>query len=330
MAMTKYGDISPRTAAYVAKQLLERGLPLLTLEKFLQAKTIPRNETKSIVFRRYNSLPLATTPLQEGVTPPSVQMTKTDITATLEQYGSLIEISDVVADTHEDPIIQEGVELLGEQAAQTVETIRWGILKAGTNKFYSNGTTRAEVNTPLNGNLVKRIVRALKRQNAQMITSIVKSTPAFGTQAILPAYIAVGHTDLENDIRALPGFIDVKDYGNTQPFEGEIGSVGYVRFILSNIFTPYPSAGGDPTSKNVISTNGTNADVYPILFLAKNAAATVALKGASAITPTVINPKPSKSDPLGQRGYMGWKTYTTAVILNDAWMAVAEVAATDL
>jgi len=328
MATTTYGDISPRTAAYVAKELLTRGLPLLTLEKFLQAKTIPRNETKSIIFRRYNSLPLATTALTEGVTPPSMKMTKTDVTATLEQYGNLIEITDVVADTHEDPVIQEGVQILGENAAQTIETVRWGILTAGTNKYYSNGAARSAVNTPINAGMLKKIVRGLKRQNAQMITTIVKSTPAYGTQAILPAYIAIGHTDLENDIRALPGFIDVKDYGNTQPLEGEIGSVGYVRFILSNIFVPYPDAGG--ATSTMVSTSGANADVYPLLILGKNAAGTVALKGANAITPTVINPTPSKSDPLGQRGSMGWKTYSTAIILNDAWMAVAEVAATEL
>jgi N4-gp56 family major capsid protein len=328
MATTTYGDISPRTAAYVSKELLTRGLPLLTIEKFLQAKPIPRNETKSIIFRRYNSLSLATTALTEGVTPPSMKMTKTDVTATLEQYGSLIEITDVVADTHEDPIIREGVEILGEQAAQTIETVRWGILTAGTNKYYSNGTQRTDVNTPINDAMLKKIVRGLKRQNAQMITSIIKSTPAYGTQAILPAFAALGHTDLENDIRSLTGFIDVKDYGNTQPMEGEIGSVGYIRFILSNIFTPYQDAGG--TAGSMVSTSGTSADVYPLLILGKNAAATVALKGAGAITPTVINPTPSKSDPLGQRGSMGWKTYSTAVILNDAWMAVAEVAATDL
>ena len=54
------------------------------------------------------------------------------------------------------------------------------------------------------------------------------------------------------------------------------------------------------------------------------------MKGANAITPFVVNPKPSKSDPLGQRGSIGWKTMQTAVILNDAWMAVAEVAASEL
>jgi len=47
-----------------------------------------------------------------------------------------------------------------------------------------------------------------------------------------------------------------------------------------------------------------------------------------AVTPMVVNPKPSDSDPLGQRGHAAWKSMQTAVILNDAWMVRAEVAAT--
>ena len=34
MAMTTYGDISPRTAAYAAVELLKRAMPYLCLEKF--------------------------------------------------------------------------------------------------------------------------------------------------------------------------------------------------------------------------------------------------------------------------------------------------------
>jgi N4-gp56 family major capsid protein len=45
----------------------------------------------------------------------------------------------------------------------------------------------------------------------------------------------------------------------------------------------------------------------------------------------VLNPgKPSKSDPMAQRGYVSWKTWYTAVILNDLWMARLEVAVTAL
>ena len=71
MAVTTYGDITPRTAAYVVVELLKRAMPYLVLEKFGQAKSLPANKTQSMKFRRYNSLGLRTTPLVEGVTPAS-------------------------------------------------------------------------------------------------------------------------------------------------------------------------------------------------------------------------------------------------------------------
>ena len=328
MSLTKYGDISPRTAAYVAKEMLTRGLPLLLLEKFMQAKPIPKHSTKSVVFRRYNGLTPATTPLVEGVTPTGSKITKTDVTATLEQYGDYVELTDVILDTHEDPILKEHTEILGEQAAQTVELLRYYVLRACTNKFYANGAARSAVNTPLSLALQKKIVRALKRQNARKITSMVRSTPSYGTQAVLPTFIALTHTDVENDIRNMNGFIDVKDYGNAAPMEGEIGAVGDVRYLLSNIFEPYEDAGG--AAGSMVTTSGANADVYPVIYLARDAWAGIPLKGAAAIAPMVVNPKPANGDPLGQRGSIGWKTMQTSVILNDAWMAVAEVAATEL
>jgi N4-gp56 family major capsid protein len=330
MSLTLYGDISPRTAAFAATDLLERGLPLLVLEKFMQGKPLPSNSTKSMKFRRYKALGLATTPLTEGVTPTSKKLTHEDVEVTLKQYGDLVEITDVIADTHEDNVLKEATTILGEQSAQTIETIRYNVLKAGTNKYYANGTARTDVNTAMSSSLQKKIVRALKRQNAMMMTSIIKSTADFNTENVLPCYVAIAHTDLENDLRDLTGFIDVKDYGKgTTPFEGEIGAVGNVRYIISNIFTPYEDGGGAKGS--MVSTSGTKADVYPIIFMGKNAWAGVALKGEYAITPMVVNPnKPSKSDPMGQRGYVAWKTFQSAVILNDYWMAVAEVAATDL
>jgi N4-gp56 family major capsid protein len=329
--VTTYGDISPRTAAYASKDMLERGLPLLCLEKTMQAKTLPGNSTKSMSWRRYNALAINTTPLVEGVTPTSKKITHTDVTVTLAQYGEIVELTDVIADTHEDPVLKEYTGIVGEQAAQTIETVRFNVLKACTNKFYAapGDIARTDVNDPLSATLQKKIVRALKRQNAMMITGIVKSTPSFNTESILPAVIAYAHTDVENDIRNMTGFIDVKDYGGTKGMEGEVGAVGPVRYILSNIFTSYPDAGG--AKGTMVSTTGVSADVYPVLYIAKNAWAGVALKGAFAITPIVLNPgKPSPSDPLGQRGYVGYKTMQGAVILNDAWMAVAEVAATDL
>ena len=95
MAQTAYGDISPRTAAYAAVDLLKRGLPYLVLEKFGQMKQLPANNSKTIKFRRYNALPNTPVALTEGVTPAGQTLSATDVTATLVQYGDKVTITEI-------------------------------------------------------------------------------------------------------------------------------------------------------------------------------------------------------------------------------------------
>lgn len=329
--MNEYGDITARTAGFIVAEYLKRALPLLCLEKVLQLQTLPSNKTKTMKWRRWNALDATPAALVEGVTPTSQKMTSTDVETTLTQYGGLIEFTDVVIDTNDDfpQALREWVNIQGEQIAQMTEKIRYLVVRACTNKFYSGtAAARTDVTDKFDATLQKKIVRALKRQNAQFITDMVKSTPAFNTESVLPAFWAFGHIDLEEDIRGATGFIDAKDYGSTKPVEGEIGAIGPCRYILSTILTPYADGGG--AAGSMVSTTGVKADVYPILYFGRNAAAGVALKGQFAVSPSVLMPKPSAGDRLGQRGSIGFKMMQGAVILNDAWMAVAEVAATDL
>jgi N4-gp56 family major capsid protein len=342
-AVTIYGDISPRTAAFAVSEFLKRGMPYMVLEKFGQVYPIPNNATKVAKFRRYYlvgatgaagtgtaseafSTPLSITPLVEGVTPAGKKLTNTDYTVTLVQYGDFATITDVVMDTHEDPVLKVMTEVLGESAAQTIETIRYNILKAGTNVFWANGGVRTAVNTPISLTLQRSVTTALTRQNAKKITSIVKSTPDFRTEPIEAAFIGLCHPDCETDIRNMTGYIPTKQYGTVTPWENEVGSVEQVRYLSSTIFAPFADAGGAKLTMR--STTGTSADVYPVLYLARDAYGIVPLKGKDALTPMVVNPKPAAGDPLGQRGTVGWKAMTTAVILNDCWMARLEVAAT--
>ena len=325
MAATNYGDISPRTAAYAEKELLKRGLPFLVFEKFGQAKALPDNATKVIKFRRYNALPNTPVVLTEGVTPTGQPLGVTDVTATLAQYGGLTTISDVILDTHEDQVLNEAVSLLGEQAAQMIEKMRYGVLKAGTNVVFANGVQRSDVNTEISTDIQRRAVRALKRQNARFITSVVRSTPSYGTENVAPGFVALIHPDCEASVRSMTGFVPAEKYGSMTPWENELGKVEDVRYLSSTIMEAFPDAGGAKGS--MLSTSGTSADVYPILFLARDAYGIIALKGAFALTPMVVNPKPSDSDPLAQRGHVSWKAYQTATILNDAWMVRVEVAA---
>lgn len=334
MALTTYGDISPATAAWSSVEMLRRGQPNLIIQQFLQSKPLPKNQTKTINFRRYERLSAATTALTEGVTPTGSTPTKTDYTATLSQYGDFLELTDVIADTHTDPILQEYSGMLGEQAALTIDTLAFNILKAGTNLLYANGSARTDVNTPLTLNLQRKAVRSLKRQYAEKITTKLSSSASFNTESVKPGYIGLVHPDMTFVVRELPGFKDVVDYGSgADMYMGEIGAVEEVRYIDSTVFSAWADGGGAKAGSGttMISTTGTAADVYPVLYMARDCAAAVALKGAGAMIPGVLNPGVMREgDPLGQRGYVSWKTYYTAVILNQAWMVRCEVSIPEL
>ena len=207
--ITTYGDISPRTAVYAMKRLLKRAIPYLVIEKFGQARPLPRKHSLQVKFRRYERFPFTPTPLTEGVTPSARKLQTTDVPATLGQYGDRIEITDVVMDTHEDPVMREAMDILGEQSAQMLETIRFFAIRGGTNVFYGNGAARTEVNEPITLATQRKIMRALKRQDARKITKVIKSTPSYATQNVAASYIGICHPDCENDIRDMKGFVPV-------------------------------------------------------------------------------------------------------------------------
>lgn len=343
--VTVYGDITPAIAAYSVVRMLKRAMPLLQLEKFGQSYPIPQNNTATAKFRRYYlsgatgsagtgtgafNVPVRITPLVEGITPSGSKLANTDYTVTLAQYGDFVTITDVVTDTHTDPILQEATEILGESAAVTVETLRFNVLKAGTNVFYADNVAgRVNVDTAIVLADQRRVTTGLNRQNAKKITSVVASTADYNTRSVEAAYMAICHPDLETDIRNMTGFKPVADYGpHTSPMEGEIGSVEQVRYLTSTVCAPWADAATSGTLGVLRSTTGTYPDVYPILYFGRDAFGIVPLKGKSSMTPMVVNPKPAAGDPLAQRGTIGWKLWTATVILQDAFMARLEVAAT--
>lgn len=347
MSIVTYGDISPAIAAYSVVRMLTRALPLLCFEKFGQTYPLPTNSTNTAKFRRYFLsgatgaagtgagdffTPLATTPLIEGVTPEGRQLANQDYTVTLGQYGDYTTISDVIMDTHTDNVLNQSLDILGEQCAETVETLRFNVLKAGTNVFFANQVAaRVNVASAISLADQRRVTTALSRQNAKKITSVVASTADFNTKSVEASYVAVVHPDLENDIRDMTGFKPVADYGpHTTPWEGEIGSVEQVRYIATTIARPWEGTGVAVASAPTLRSNGgTSIDVYPVLFFARDAFGIVPLKGKSSMTPMVVNPKPAAGDPLGQRGTVGWKLWTATVILQQAFMVRLEVGATE-
>lgn len=329
MPMTAYGDVSPRVGIIAISQFLKHAEHPIVFNKLGQVERVPKNKGLYIKWRRWVPFDPITTALAEGVTPSSQKLAVVDVTATLGHYGGWSEITDVIQDTHEDPILQGMMQVHGQQASESFETLTYLTLRAGTNVVYANGSARNAVNTKISLGKVRSAVRTLNKNKCRKKTTILAPSVNYKTQAIEAAYVAVCHTDLEPDIRDLPGFVPVSQYGSRQTIcPQEFGSVENVRFITTTIATPFADAGG-LDGDAVLSTTGTNADVYPVLIFGEDAYGTVALKGKDSAEILVRNPgKPENGNELGQRGSVGWKGWHVAARLNEAWMVRLEVAAT--
>lgn len=324
--MAVYGDITPRTAAYAVDTMLERAQPQLCMARFAVLTSVPKGKTKVVKWARYGRLAPSTTALTEGVTPSGSNILRTDVTGTLDQYGQWTPLTDVIIDTHEDPVLQEYSQAMGETAGQSLETIVYNAIKAGTAVNYANGTTRAGLTTVLQAAQARRAIRALKQQDTKPLTTMLSASDGVGTAPIPPCFVCFVHPnvemDLQNTSNFATGYTRVQNYGTFKPLsDAEIGSFENIRFMASTLYTPFANAGGALGS----NLGGTAADVYASILVGKNAYGTVNLAGSgSGLTPIVYNPKVSDTDKLGQRGHVGYKMYALAVVLNDAFMVRME------
>ena len=325
--MTSTTEIPSAVSEFYDKNLLERARPYLCHDKFGQRRPFKRNSGPTIRFRRFNALAAATTALTEGVVPTGNQLSKTDVTATLAQYGDWTKITDVVDFSSIDPVITEATDVFAEQAGLTVVTVYRNLLLACTNVFRAGsvGATTG-ITTSVTLNELRAISRLLKRQNATMFTELIKSGTGISTFPVRPCFVIVAHVDLEKTFRALGGFIPVEQYASQNgTLDNEIGAVDNFRIVLTTNSSVTANGGG--AKGTCISTGGTSLDVYKCLVFAKNAYGVCPLGGDNFKTIVKKN-EGGYADPLNQiAATVGWKATTTLALLNPAWMVVLETGA---
>lgn len=326
-------------------EILAHAVPVEVLGITGQQREMPKNNGKTVVYRRY--LPFGgsntnyntqnrwgvdpnTAILAEGVTPTADSLVPQDITVTLNQYGCLYQVSDQVVDTYEDDVPAEMKKQCGERVGLIRELIRYGAVKASTNVSYPGGVaSRALVAGRITLPLLRKVSRNLQSNHAKRVTGILAPSAMIATKPIEASFLVFCHSDVENDFRDMTGFVPVAQYGSRKVMhEQEIGSVENFRIVTSPELASYPNAGVTGASgltPPLMSTGGTFTDVYPIIVCGEDAWGQVALRGDNALDPTWIPPgQKTKSDPLGQRGFVGAKFYFNAISLNDGWLAVIE------
>ncbi len=352
MSIQNYGTVASRNLIRAAQGMLEHAQPITVLGDFGTQREMPQNSTDTLVFRRTLPFGASTTGtsiegsnryvgtpdvtasnfvLAEGVTPNANTISFQDVTVQLQQYGILFKYSSKVEQLYEDDIPGEMVKLTGETLAEVMEMVRYGVLKAGSTVIYANGSSRSGINTAISLNALRKAARTLESNRARRVTSRLAPGVNFGTRAVQPAYIVFVHTDAVSDIRNLPGFTRVEEYGSFKPIhDREIGACEDFRFISSPLLKPFAAAGSS-TLNGMLSVGAANVDVYPFIIIGEDCWGQVALKGMSAIKPIVLKASQTNhANPLGQFGYVGASTWFATVRLNDAFMARIEAGVTAL
>ena len=224
-------DLSPEMKIFYNKRLIDNAEPNLVYDQFGTKYPIPKNGGKTIEMRRYTPLKKALRPLTEGVTPQGNKLNVTALTATVEQYGDYIELSDMLEMTAIDNNVVVSLDLLSSQAGRTLDTITREVVCAGTNKSFApkinaDGTTtpvllREDVTTAcrLTPAEIRKGIAKLKRHNANPINGY---------------YVAVIHPDVACDIMGDPEWIEAHKYATPENiYEGELGRIAKCRFVES-------------------------------------------------------------------------------------------------
>jgi len=331
MAVTTTTQVPVNIQGFYDRNLLERAVPELLYSLFGQVRPIPKNAGTRINFRRYGSLPAATTALTEGTTPAGKQLSVTDIYATLSQYGDFVTLSDWLQMTGLDRVVLEAQEVLGEQAGNTVDQIHRDVVVAGTTVRYANDVaSRAAIDKTIADVDLNSAVRTLEGNNAKKIREIKVGGARINTFPIRPAYIGITHTDCRQDIENLTGFKSVEEYASQKDvLPQEIGATKNVRWLVTTNAKVWADSGATASGTGQV-TSGTKVDVYGTLILAKNAFGVVPLQKKSIQSIIKQLGSAGADDPLNQRSTVGWKTATVAKILNDDFMVRIEHGVTDL
>jgi N4-gp56 family major capsid protein len=303
---------------YYVLDLIKRLLPYLPLWEDAQKVRIPDRaggftpSTGNIQFRKFNSLAVNTTALQEGLPPDGLNLSTSTVSVTLAQYGDWIKISDVLASASIDDIMQEARDLLAENAGRKLHNIIMNAITSSdtTQIVYGGSATAAGQLTAadvMTSATIKKAVRWLRTNN-------VPPYPDGYYRGILHPYQAYDlmSDSLWQDVARYNGGSGAN--GGIDLIAGEIGKMHGVRFRESTEVL-VDTAGA--SSANTYSSFVYGPQAFGVFDLKSQAVANIDNETGMGMNIHVhpIN-DPTKDDPLGQFGFVSWKASFAAKVID--------------
>lgn len=307
---TTTAGIPSAIKAYYEKRFLMVSEYNLVMDQLGKPGRIPKGEGKTVVWNRMTNLATGSV-LTEATDPTAVGYSATMVSAILNQYGTLTQVSDLVELTALDTTIEECLDRLAYQAALTIDTgIRDQIVSGGTVMYgtasYSNSAGFAPTRNSIDANDtlavydVRRAVKKLQTFAAQPHTR--------------DRFVGVGHPNVLFDLQGDSNWTNAHIYtekGIDAIYNGEVGEIYGTRWLMTQN-APVLTASGSAST-----------DVYPTFIMGKEFFGVSKLQNLETYVDS-----PSKNSPLRLYSDIGWKASHVAKVLNDSFAVRLEVAGT--
>ena len=293
---------------YFSKRLLE----MIKLEKSNFVFTnlgvemnLPKNEgTKTFTVRRYNHLPVGNHQLTEGVPPTALKAEGHKVSGVINQFGAVMDETDVAADIHFDNIKTVYQPELARHAAEVIE--RNVIASFSDASEYYVGTNNTSIDNITATDVVTfkdfRVV-ALTMSNANR-----KGHTRYGGK-----FVGVMHPNVMNDLLDDPVLVNkllVPGNENGPIKQGTLAKyMAYGMYFTDTLVCP-------------VTANSSDVNVYTSYVLGYQPYMVLGLGGQNVkFYDTGFTA--DKSDPLGQKATFGYKLWTGAKVIDP--MAITRV-----
>lgn len=298
-------SLSTELITYLKRVFLERAKNDIVFKEGAYVQELPANSGKTMSWDRYVPAPSGTPSakvLTEGVVPAGIQLSQSQITTPVLQYGDFTTVTDFLNATGIDTQATEKTNVMSTQMVEILDNVIRDALYTGSTALFANSRASLATIAATDGLSSKdtlRVRRALKKA----------ATPTYDDGR----YIGKVGPDTSFDLMQDSVWVNAHTYKDGDNlYNAELGRLWNIRFLEANA-----------NQKSESST----VTVYSNFFHGMGFFGTVDLENMQGGL-YIHKGKDETANPLEQFFTIGWKTAFTTTVLNSAWGINLKTAAT--
>lgn len=256
-------NFSADVSTYIAQKTLMIAMKRLAVYQIVDKVALPKNNSRTFQYTRYERMNLPQSALSEGVTPSDSSMSISTVTAVMDQWGAVIPLSDVSIDSVKHPVLQKAIELAAHMAQETVDREIVKVLLTGSQIYYPAASTSSR--------------SAIASSDVMSSAAVGKTVSHLRGNGAIPfdqdLYVGVFDSYSEVDMTTDATFVDAAKYGMIKKLlVNEVGEWKGVRWIRSNTLPSVTLLTGGSSADSATAGSLANSTTYNFSFSVVDAA----------------------------------------------------------